>query len=123
MFAISAVALLITSLGIIALVTFSVKMRHKNLGILRALGASKSMVLKSLLIENSLLAMVGLVIGFFLSLWLNMALLQTLGVQGTPNVMVGIAVTLFVWLLTCFAAYLPARKATLIAPAQVTKAN
>ncbi|TMN90138.1 ABC transporter permease [Pseudoalteromonas phenolica] len=123
MFAISAVALLITSLGIIALVTFSVKMRHKNLGILRALGASKSMVLKSLIIENSLLALVGLVIGFFLSLWLNMALLQTLGVQGTPDIVVGILVTLFVWLLTCFAAYLPARKATLIAPAQVTKAS
>jgi|GEM_PF-1783860 len=123
MFAISALALLITSLGIIALVTFSVKMRHKNLGILRALGASKHMVLKNLIIENSLLALVGLVIGFFLSLWLNIALLQTLGVQGTPDIIVGILVTLLVWLLTCFAAYLPARKATLIAPAQVTKTN
>ena len=123
MFAISALALLITSLGIIALVTFSVKMRHKNFGILRALGASKHMVLKSLIIENSLLALVGLVIGFFLSLWLNIALLRTLGVQGTPDIIVGLLVTLFVWLLTCFAAYLPARKTTLIAPAQVTKAN
>ena len=123
MFAISFIALIITSLGIIALVTFSISMRKKNIGIMRAVGASKQTVVKSLIIENSLLSLVGIVLGVFLSLWLNYLLLKNLGVQGTPDLTVGILVTLFVWLLTCFAAYLPARKTTKIAPAQVTKTS
>ena len=123
MFAISLIALIITSLGIIALVTFSISMRKKNIGILRALGASKHTVLMSLVIESSLLSFAGIVLGFFLSLWLNITLLKTLGIQGTPNILIGVLVTLFVWLLTCLAAYIPARKATNIAPAQVTKTS
>lgn len=123
MFAISFIALIITSLGIIALVTFSISMRKKNIGIMRAIGASKQTVVKSLIIENSLLSLAGIVLGVFLSLWLNYLLLKNLGVQGTPDLTVGILVTLFVWLLTCFAAYLPARKTTKIAPAQVTKTS
>ena len=123
MFGISFIALVITSFGIIALVTFSVSMRKKNLGILRAIGASKSKVLNSLVIENSLLSLVGIVMGIFLSLWLNYALIKSTGIQGTPDLAVGALVTLFVWLLTCLAAYIPARKATKIAPAQVTKTS
>ncbi len=123
MFGISFIALVITSFGIIALVTFSVSMRKKNLGILRAIGASKSKVLSSLVIENSLLSLVGIVMGIFLSLWLNYALIKSTGIQGTPDLAVGALVTLFVWLLTCLAAYIPARKATKIAPAQVTKTS
>ncbi|TMP27520.1 ABC transporter permease [Pseudoalteromonas rubra] len=121
MIGISVIAVAVTTFGIIGLVSFSVSIRKKDIGILRALGASQSTVLKTLLIENALLAMAGILLGSFAALWLNNYFVTHLRAQGLVEPWLAVMVAISVWLLSAVAVYIPVRKAAKIAPARVTK--
>ncbi|KZN67086.1 ABC transporter permease [Pseudoalteromonas luteoviolacea] len=123
MMGISGIAILVTGVGIVALVSFSISVRTKEIGVLRALGASQSRVMRALLVENSLLAFAGITIGLFAALWLNQYFVTNLRIQGLIVPWLAAIVAIAVWLLSAFAVYIPARKAARIAPAQVTKTN
>ncbi|MDK2594315.1 ABC transporter permease [Pseudoalteromonas obscura] len=123
MMGISGIAILVTGVGIIALVSFSISVRKKEIGVLRALGASQSRVMQTLLIENSILAIVGIILGLFAALWLNQYFVTNLRIQGLIVPWLAGLVALCVWLLSATAVYIPARKAARIAPAQVTKTS
>ncbi|KZN45162.1 ABC transporter permease [Pseudoalteromonas luteoviolacea] len=123
MMGISGIAILVTGVGIIALVSFSISVRTKEIGVLRALGASQNRVLRTLLLENSILAFVGIAVGLFAALWLNQYFVTNLRIQGLIVPWLAAIVAIAVWLLSACAVYIPARKAAKIAPAQVTKTS
>ncbi|QPB82864.1 FtsX-like permease family protein [Pseudoalteromonas rubra] len=123
MIGISVIAIVVTGFGIIGLVSFSVSIRKKDIGILRALGASQHTVLKALLMENALLALAGILLGSFAAMWLNNYFVTHLRAQGLVEPWLALLVALSVWLLSAAAVYIPVRKAANIAPARVTKTN
>src|SRR5690606_37462787 len=67
--------LLITALGIIGLASFWVQQRTKQIGIRRALGATRGQVLRYFQTENFLLASIGIALGMLLAFAINQVLM------------------------------------------------
>ncbi|MCG7539929.1 FtsX-like permease family protein [Pseudoalteromonas sp. OF7H-1] len=120
---ISIIACVVTALGIVALVSFSVSLRKKDHGVLRALGASKGKVMWSLIKENTILVFIGLVLGFGLSILLYYFLMNNVRVRSVVEIPLLVGVAIFTWLVSTLAVYLPAKEAAKVSPAQVTKSS
>jgi predicted permease len=109
-------ALVLASLGIYAVISYSVSQRTQEIGIRMALGASAEMLQRSILVQTLGLAGIGMVVGVVAS-W---ALARTLsgllfGVTSSdPATFAGILVILTV--VAALAGYLPARRASRIDP-------
>jgi predicted permease len=114
-------ALLLASLGIYALISYSVNQRTKELGIRMALGASSSRVRRGVLTRTLLLALVGVALGtlgsFAFSKWIESLLFGT--TPTNPAVFSGVSLLLCVVALV--AAYVPARRASRIEPLQALR--
>src|ERR1700733_4434370 len=114
-------ALLLASLGIYALISYSVNQRTKEIGIRMALGASASLVRRGVLIRTLRLALAGVALGtlgaFALSKWMESLLFGT--TPANPAVFSGVALLLCAVALA--AAYLPARRASRIEPLQALR--
>jgi putative ABC transport system permease protein len=120
----AAVALVVGTFLIINTFSILVAQRSRELALLRALGASRRQVTRSVLLEALVIGVVGstlgLLVGFALAIGLR-ALFGNFGLDlsGTPLVfewttgVIGYAVGIVV---TLIAAYLPARRASRIAP-------
>ncbi|HEX7368792.1 MAG TPA: ABC transporter permease, partial [Rhodanobacteraceae bacterium] len=72
--AITVILLVITSVGMTGLTSFWVNQRHKQIGIRRALGATKRDILRYFQLENLLIAGGGCVVGVALAIGINLAL-------------------------------------------------
>jgi putative ABC transport system permease protein len=116
---ISGLLVLTTGLGIFGLATFSVAKRRKQIGIRRALGASRAHIVQQFLSENLLITCSGIVLGLILGLGLNFAL-TTLGLARINGVAV-LACIAFVSLLGVVSVLAPALAAARVSPAVATR--
>jgi predicted permease len=114
-------ALLLASLGIYALISYSVNQRTKEIGIRMALGASSGLVRRGVLTRTLRLALAGVALGtlgaFALSKWMESLLFGT--TQANPAVFSGVGLLLCAVALV--AAYVPARRASRIEPLQALR--
>jgi predicted permease len=109
-------ALLVASLGIYALISYSVNRRTREIGIRMALGADKWLVQRDVLIKTLQLALVGVAVGtlasFALTRWIGSLLFGTTATD--PIVFTG--VILILCAIALAAGYIPARRASRIDP-------
>ena len=112
--------LVVTALGIVGLASFWVQQRTKQIGIRRALGATKGQILRYFLTENFLLATIGIVIGMILAYGINQLLMGKYELPRLPLLYLPVGAVLL-WLLGQVAVYGPARKAASVPPAVATR--
>ncbi len=119
---VSVLLLLVTALGIIGLASFWVQQRTKQIGIRRALGATRGQILRYFQTENFLLAGIGIVVGMLLAYTLNQWLMGRYELPRLPLLYLPIGAVLL-WMLGQIAVFGPARKAAAIPPAVATRSN
>jgi predicted permease len=119
----SAFALILASLGIYAVISYSVNQRTQEIGIRMALGASARDLQARILVQTFGLAGVGMVIGVAASWILGRALGGLLfGVTSTdPVTFLGMAILLTT--VAAIAGYFPARRASRIDPMVALRAD
>jgi predicted permease len=114
-------ALLLASLGIYALISYSVNQRTKEIGMRMALGASSGLVQRDVLTRTLRLALAGVALGtlcsFALRKWIGSLLFATTSTD--PVVFAGVVILLCA--VALMAAYGPARRASLIDPVQALR--
>ncbi|KAB7765861.1 ABC transporter permease [Xanthomonas maliensis] len=114
--------LVVTALGIVGLASFWVQQRTKQIGIRRALGATRGQILRYFQTENFLLASTGIVLGMLLAYAINQWLMGKYELPRLPVSYLPIgAVTL--WLLGQIAVLAPARRAAAVPPAVATRST
>ncbi|KAB7765863.1 ABC transporter permease [Xanthomonas maliensis] len=115
-----AMLLLITALGIVGLASFWVQQRTKQIGVRRALGATRGQVLRYFQLENLLLASAGIVLGMLLAYAANLYLMSAYELPRLPLWYLPVG-ALALWLLGQLAVLGPARRATRVPPAVATR--
>ena len=112
--------LLVTALGIIGLASFWVQQRTKQIGVRRALGATRGQILRYFQTENFLLATVGIVLGMLLAYAINQLLMGKYELPRLPLHYLPIG-AVALWLLGQAAVFGPARRAAAVPPAVATR--
>ncbi|MFT4197130.1 MAG: hypothetical protein QM601_04360 [Pseudoxanthomonas sp.] len=118
--AVIAAMLLVTALGIVGLASFWVAQRTRQIGIRRALGATRGDILRYFQLENVLLASAGIALGMGLAYAGNLLLMRQFELARLPlsYLPVGAAV---LWALGQLAVLGPALRAAAIPPAIATR--
>ncbi|MCH1909661.1 FtsX-like permease family protein [Stenotrophomonas acidaminiphila] len=119
---VSALLLLVTALGIVGLASFWVQQRTKQIGIRRALGATKGQILRYFQTENFLLATIGIIVGMLLAYLLNQWLMGRYELPRLPLLYLPLGAAAL-WLLGQLAVFGPARRAAAIPPAVATRST
>lgn len=115
-----ALLLAVTALGIFGTTSFSVAQRTKQIGTRRALGASQAGILRYFLIENTLIAAMGMALGLVGAYALNILLVtQFSGGKLSPTL--ALAGVLLIWAIGVAATVVPARRASKLSPALATR--
>jgi putative ABC transport system permease protein len=115
-----AALLIITALGIVGLASFWVQQRTRQIGIRRALGATRGQILRYFQVENFLLATFGIALGMVLAYGINSLLMERYELGRLPAQFLPIgAVSL--WLLGQLAVLGPALRAASVPPAVATR--
>ncbi|HET7932088.1 MAG TPA: ABC transporter permease [Rhodanobacteraceae bacterium] len=114
------ILLAVTAVGMTGLTSFWVAQRHKQIGIRRALGATRTNILHYFQVENLLIAGGGCVAGIVLAVGINLALMRVFAMDRMPvwYVIVGVLVVLALGQLAVFA---PARRASNVPPVVATR--
>lgn len=113
--------LLVTSLGIVGLASFSVSRRTKQIGTRRALGATRLDIARYFMLENFLISLAGVLIGAGLTVGLNMLLVEQFNIDPGPMVLLVPGAMLLLLLIGQAAVLGPARRASLVPPAVATR--
>jgi putative ABC transport system permease protein len=112
--------IVITSLGIVGLASFSVNRRTKQIGTRRALGASKVAILRYFMTENFIISLVGVAVGAALTIGLNIIMIETFSLTRISWYLVPMAM-LMLLLVGQAAVFGPARRASSVPPAVATR--
>ena len=99
--------------------------RFQQIGMLRALGYRRSLVQQSFLMESSLIAILGMIIGALVGVWQSYRFFVVDKTFGTvvfhvPMVEIGL-ILVAAYLATLLTTFLPARSASRIAPAEALR--
>lgn len=113
--ALAVVAVIVAALGIVNTLTMGVVERIREIGVLRAIGMSRRQVLRMVVVEATILGVVGVVLGALAGIGAGAMLLQLGGgfghIGGLPWLSIGTAAVLGLVLPTLAAVY-PARLAS-----------
>ena len=112
--------LVVTALGIVGLASFWVQQRTKQIGVRRALGATRGQILRYFQTENFLLATIGIVFGMLFAYAINQLLMGRYELPRLPLYYLPIGAALL-WLLGQVAVLGPARRAAAVPPAVATR--
>lgn len=112
--------LVVTALGIIGLASFWVQQRTRQIGIRRALGATRRQILGYFQTENFLIATAGIVLGMALAYGINAALMERYELPRLPWHYLPIG-AVALWLLGQLAVLGPALRAAAVPPAVATR--
>ena len=118
--AVSIALLVVTALGIVGLASFWVAQRTKQIGVRRALGATRGQVLRYFQTENFLLATVGIALGMLMAYGINLMLMDRYELPRLPAMYLPVG-AVALWLLGQVAVFGPARKAASVPPAVATR--
>ncbi|HKW72923.1 MAG TPA: FtsX-like permease family protein, partial [Candidatus Dormibacteraeota bacterium] len=113
----------IAGLGVIS--TRTVVERWQQIGMLRALGFRRALVQRSFLMESSLIALLGLLIGALIGLWESYRFFMVQKAFGTvlfhvPVIEIGV-ILVAAYLATLITTFMPARAASRVAPAEALR--
>ncbi len=112
--------LVVTALGIVGLASFWVQQRTKQIGVRRALGATRAQVLRYFQTENFILATAGIVIGMLLAYGLNQLMMSKAELPRLPALYLP-AGAVVLWVLGQLSVLGPARRAAAVPPAVATR--
>lgn len=112
--------LVVTALGIVGLASFWVQQRTRQIGVRRALGATKGQILRYFQTENFLLATLGIVVGMILAYGINQLLMGRYEMPRLPALYLPIGAVVL-WLLGQVSVFGPARRAASVPPAVATR--
>lgn len=110
----------ITGLGLVGLASFSVARRTRQIGIRRALGATKPAIVRYFMLENFVVSSIGIVAGGMLAVGLNILMVQAFSLTPLAWYVIPIAMVVL-WVVGQLAVAGPARKASNISPAIATR--
>ena len=110
----------ITALGIVGMASFWVTQRTKQIGTRRALGATRTAIVREFQVENALLTTAGAVLGVALAYGLNYWFAKQANIAVLPWVYVLVGIVI-VYLLGQMAVYRPAKRASQVSPAIATR--
>ena len=113
---------IITGLGIVGLTSFNVSRRTRQIGIRRALGATKPAIVRYFMIENSIVSAIGLAIGSALAIALNIVMVEAFSLEPLAWYVIP-AGAFILWAVGQFAVAGPARRASNITPAIATRSS
>ena len=113
---------IITGLGIVGLTSFNVSRRTRQIGIRRALGATRPSIVRYFLIENSIVSAIGLTVGAALAIALNIAMVDAFSLEPLAWYVIPVGM-LALWLVGQAAVAGPARRASGISPALATRSS
>jgi putative ABC transport system permease protein len=113
--------LFVTALGIAGLANFWVQQRTRSIGIRRAIGATRSDILRYFQIENFLIVTVGAVLGMALAVLLNLLLMTRYELPRLPLWYLPVG-ALVLWTLGQLSVLSPALRASHVPPVVATRA-
>jgi len=112
--------LLVTALGIVGLTSFWVAQRRRQIGVRRALGATRGDILRYFQTENFLIVSGGIVMGMLLAYGLNQGLMLRYELPRLPAAYLPVG-AIVLWLLGQASVIAPARRAAAVPPAEATR--
>ena len=115
-----AAMLIVTAFGIVGLTSYWVTQRRRQIGIRRALGATKSAIVRHFQTENLIIAATGAVLGTSLAITLNLWMVSSFEMERL-NMVYPLIGTVVVLVLGQLAALWPALRAASISPALATR--
>ncbi len=115
-----AALLLVTALGIVGLASFWVQQRRRQIGIRRALGATRGDILRYFQTENFLIVTAGIALGMVLAFGLNLLLMQKYELPRLPLIYLPVG-AVALWVLGQLAVLSPALRASRVPPVVATR--
>ena len=112
--------LFVTALGIAGLANFWVQQRTRTIGIRRAIGATRTDILRYFQLENFLIVSGGVLLGMLLALALNLLLMSRYELPRLPLGYLPLG-ALALWVLGQLSVLAPARRASRVPPVVATR--
>jgi putative ABC transport system permease protein len=117
------IALVLAAIGVYGVLSYSVAQRTQEIGVRVALGASRSDVLKLVVVQGVRLAVVGVAIGVAGSFFVTPIVQSQLVQVSAQDPATFIGVSLFLTAVAFLASYVPARRATAVDPLVALRAE
>jgi putative ABC transport system permease protein len=114
------ILMLATIGGIVGITIFWVGERQRQIGVRRALGATRADILAYILAENFMIVTGGIMVGALLALLLNLGLMHYLEMASMPSSYIALGSVLVLILGQC-AALSPARRASKVSPMEANR--